>query len=237
MRINSRAQIIFRRILIVSDSVLFSFLICLPAYVILHRSEKRTLIGVLFCGILGIVLLLRVSSASRMEKKRRQEAIRRRKTDLLFLMNDEALSDLTGKKRFILIRKEHPDRCDVLEAIRRGADAIGIMGSRKRFEDLIRSYSPAVTVYCTEDLLRIADGKEPGKEGEDVGTRKQFAFRIDKYLLLGILFFIASFLFGFKIYFRVSAGLCLILACFSGFLRNRDMRKNLWIFLDNRVDR
>lgn len=238
MRIGSKPQSVVRRIFIVMDSVIFSFLLFLPVFVSLSRSGKSLLFGFLYCGILGAVILIRMKMTSRTEQYRKQESLIRRKTDMLFLKSDESLSMLTQKKNFILIRKEHPDRFDVLEAIRKGADAIGIIGRKNTFSELIRSYSPELTVYCIDDLIRIIDESENREAGEEVGRfHKHAIVHLNQYLLLGILFFVVSFIFKFKIYFRVLSGICLFLAYISYFLRKRETGKNFLIFLDNRGDR
>ena len=238
MRMKSKSKSLLRQIFILFDSAVFSVLLILPIYRVIARSGRRLLSIVLYCAVFLMVILIRMKKLSKMREKQEQESKNQQKRDRLLLMSDEALSHLTAKKNFILIRKEHPTRFDILEAIRKGADAIGIFDGRDAFRDLIRSYSPALCIYCTDDLIQILEGGEICRTGEGkVRLLKSGFHSINKYILLGIGFIVASFVLKYKIYFRMLSCICLVLACVSGFFGDRAKWNKLLIFLDNRIDR
>lgn len=220
-----------------ADTVLFSvFLVLLILPYI--GSAKRTwiIIPIGFAVYLLVAVIRKRSHTAELRKKSLYET-QQRKIEQLLLLSDEDLSRRFGKNNFILIRKERPDKFDVLDAIRKHADAIGMFTQDAAMIELIRSYSPGTDIYCKQDLLdEDAEKKDGGARGRAISHRNEFLPHLNKYLVLGILFFIVSFILHAKIYYRVVSSACLITAAVSGFLRDLKRSKNFLIFLDKRDD-
>lgn len=221
-----------RNLFLTIDTMLFSILLFLPLYRSLFLNRRKWFAALLILCFFIIVLLLRFKYASYRRNAEIRITERKQKTERLLFISDETLSGLFHKDHFILIRKERPERFDVIDAMRRGADAIGVFGSSRPFLELIRTYDPSVEIFDTNAMLKKVYG-ETGETGE-VGKRLS---GLNKYLLIGLIFLAASFVLKTKIYFRALSSLCFILACISGFFHNRMKWYNLLIFLDNRVDR
>jgi len=237
MKSGEKTKPIYRQIFAIVDSLFFSLLIILPirAYFrIPINSIGFVLIG---AGTVGTVMLLRIRSRT---VKRRREAFQIRKQnalDKVLLTDDRTLSERLGRQRFILIRKARPDRFDILEAIRTNPDAVGLFDTDREILGLIETYAPQTIVYRADDLIRALS-----PDLSDTADRKGIRFKafdrlhLNKYLVLGILLFIASLFVKSKIYFRLVSCICLILAPVFGIFRNQKPWKNFLIFLDKKGD-
>ena len=216
--------------------MLFSFLLMLPILPYINVSVHRWIVIPVYLLIAAIVFLLRRRYRSISRKKQSFQIEEQQQIEHILLLSDEALSDRFGKEHFILVRKEHPDRFDIMEAIRKHADAIGLFSEDAALQDLILSYSPQTAVYLRKDLLR-AYNPDIGKDN----TVKERAFgkillKYNRYFILGILFLAASFFLRSKIYYRMIATVCLIIASVSDILGHRKSNKNFLIFLDKMDD-
>lgn len=230
-----KKRYVFKQIFLFTDSLLFSALIILSFHIIIDYVKHPVTFVFFLLGICGIVLAVRIKCIKRNmriceENKKKQE-----RTDRLIMKSDQSLSELFGKDRFILIRKQNPDRFDLLEAIQKGADGVGVMKKQTEFTDLIHTYAPQTTLYDVDEMLRLID---PSYAEEDKRSKFKVFRRmhINKYLLLGVILIIASFVLRYKIYFRIISGICLIFAAITGSFGYSDIRKKRMLFLDNSAD-
>ena len=236
MRKQDSSKSAVRNLFLTIDTMLFSILLFLPLYRSLFLNRRKWFAALLILCFFIIVLLLRFKYASYRRNAEIRITERKQKTERLLFISDETLSGLFHKDHFILIRKERPERYDVIDAMRMGTDAIGVFGSSRPFLELVRTHAPSVEIFDTNAMLKKVYG-ETGETGEGLyGIGKRFS-GLNKYLLIGLIFLAASFVLKTKIYFRALSSLCFILACISGFFHNRMKWYNLLIFLDNRVDR
>ena len=237
MRFSKKPDSFIQKAFWVADTLLFSvflFLLILPYLKSSH--EIRIAIPVYFL-ILIPVLMIRKRYSSAIRKNRLLQKEKQRQIERILLIGDDTLSDLLGKDRFILIRKERPDRFDVMEAIRMQPDAIGLFSEDETLKKLIRTYLPETTVYLVPDLLDalFETGRKRDASKETV-LKRFILYKYNRYLILGILFLAASFFLRFKIYYRIISSVCLIIASVTGILDHRKSNKNFLIFLDKMDD-
>lgn len=213
-----------------ADCLLFSGLLLLPLNPFVRFAEHPVICVLLLLGVCGIVLSVRIESNHKDKKREAEKQLKQKLTDRLLLKNDEAISDMLGKQRFILVRKQEPDRFDVLDAIRKGADAIGVFSKKKEHVTLLAAYAPNTELYDADELLSVI---APESQNTTKVTR---SVRLNKYFLLGVIWMALSFVLKNKIYFRLISCACLIIAPITGALRSSAMRKKILLFLDKRKD-
>ena len=236
MRSKEKTQKFIRGTFRIADTMLFSFLLMLPILPYIKVSVHRWIAIPVYLLIAAIVFLLRWRCRSISRKKQSFQIEEQQQIEHILLLSDEALSDRFGKEHFILVRKEHPDRFDIMEAIRKHADAIGLFSEDAALHDLILSYSPQTAIYLRKDLLR-AYNPNIGKDNTIKGRAfDKILLKHNRYFILGILFLAASFFLRSKIYYRMIATVCLIIASVSGILGHRKSCKNFLIFLDKMDD-
>ena len=221
MRRAGKTKTAFRYAVTIADSLLFSVLLFLPLHTILHLSEQPLIALFLLLGISGIILAARMKRIVAEKRKRAEKAMRQKEIDRLFLMSDESLSKRIGAERFMLVRRQNPDRIEILETIRKGADGIGLLTKNPALTDMIHQYAPQMPVYDAEEILHMI------KPGYEHHPRERSGLRINKYLLLGVLFLIISFVLRYKIYYRIISCLCLFFASISGAFGASGIRRKL----------
>ena len=162
-----------------------------------------------FSGVLGIVLLLRKRSEIMRKREAAENLKRQERLEAILLKSDGELAQLLGQKHFYLIRKKHPDMFDVLEAVRKGADSIGMIEADRKVTELIQKYRPGTTVLSVEE---IAARLFPDSRTEpDRRTLKTLLHSVSKYVLLGSILLVASLFLHYKIYLRLTASVCFML--------------------------
>ncbi len=219
-----RQNRIVRRIFAVCDSVLFSVLLCIPFYLICAKGRSPALSIAVFAGVLGIVLLLRGRSEHMREKEAAEKRKKRERLEAILLKSDGELAELLGRKRFYLIRKMHPDMFDVLDAVQRGADSIGVIEADRNAAELIHKYRPDAAVYDAEEIAArlFPDSRtEPGRRTPITALRS-----VSKYVLLGSILLAASFFLHYKIYLRLTASVCLLLYALKNLYAKKKERRS-----------
>ena len=224
---NTKAKRGFRYAVMISDSILFSVLLFLPLNPFFHIAKHPILSVVVLIGICGIVLAVRINYLGLSKQRRLKANLRQEQIDRLLLMSDESLSKIFGKERFILIRKQNPDRFDILEAIRKGADAIGLLSNQFAFRDLIKAYAPKTSVYNADEILYSAEAGHMRNDLPKYDPSAKKRFRLNKYCLVGIVLFCISFILRYKIYYRMISCLCLFFASISGAFGDSFARRKL----------
>ncbi len=198
-----------RSIFAAFDSALFSVLLFIPFYLIYANGKSPMLSIAVFSGVLGIVLLLRKRSEIMRKREAAENLKRQERLEAILLKSDGELAELLGQKRFYLIRKKHPDMFDVLEAVRKGADSIGMIESDRKATELIQKYRPGTSVLSIEEIaaLLFPDSRtEPDRR-----TLKTLLHSVSKYVLLGSILLVASLFLHYKIYLRLTASVCFLL--------------------------
>ena len=237
MRTIGKPKRIVRKAFQILDTLLFSVLLTLLILPYLDIFHRLWIVILVFLFIIFLVLTLRTRYQTVKQKKDMYLKEEQRTVEQLLLLSDGELSDRFGKNNFILIRKERPDRFDVMEALRKHTDAIGLFSEDKALTELIRSYSPDTAIYCRHDLFEFFKKHKEEAVADQTSYEKAFSLICNnKYIMLGILFLIASFLLRSKIYYRVLATACLIIAPVTGIFNDRKSRKNFRIFLDKMDD-
>ena len=217
------------------DSLVFSILLTLPLGLILPLSEHLTVRIMIVIGVGGMILLFRRRHTETVRRKAEAEKERQDRYHAFLMSDDQTISEIIGQPGFHLIRKEHPDRFDVFDAIRSNVNSIGLCSRNKELSNLIKTSRPDIKIYFMNDLFKtVCSGNEKG-ENRLIGFLRSYPF--NKYIMLGLIFLFASFLFRYKIYFRLISCICLILAPISDIFGDRSMLKKLRIFLDNKGNR
>ena len=234
MRIAEKSKNVIRKAFLIIDTLLFSVLLTLMILPYLDMIRHTWIVIPVFLCIILFTLIIRTRSRIAQQNRISYQKAVQQKIEQLLLMSDRELSDRFGKHNFILIRKEHPGRFDVMEALRQHADAIGLFSKDKTLTELIKAHSPDTAIYSLHDMIDLYEMK--GRDGDSIPARIISFAKQNKYLLLGILFLVASFFLKSKIYYRITASLCLIIAPVSGILRNMKQSKNFLIFLDKMDD-
>lgn len=198
-----------RSIFAAFDSALFSVLLFVPFYLIYAKGKSPLLSIAVFSGVLGIVLLLRKRSEIMRKREAAENLKRQERLEAILLKSDGELAQLLGQKHFYLIRKKHPDMFDVLEAVRKGADSIGMIEADRKATELIQKYRPGTSVLSIEEIaaLLFPDSRtEPDRR-----TLKTLLHSVSKYVLLGSILLVASLFLHYKIYLRLTASVCFLL--------------------------
>lgn len=198
-----------RSIFAAFDSALFSVLLFVPFYLIYAKGKSPVLSIAVFSGVLGIVLLLRKRSEIMRKREAAENLKRQERLEAILLKSDGELAQLLGQKHFYLIRKKHPDMFDVLEAVRKGADSIGMIEADRKVTELIQKYRPGTSVLSIEEIaaLLFPDSRtEPDRR-----TLKALLHSVSKYVLLGSILLVASLFLHYKIYLRLTASVCFLL--------------------------
>lgn len=227
---------VLNRIVIVVDSFLFSLLVVLPFNILLHYMDHPVIFVMILIGVCGIVLTIRIRYGRAERQKRIERRNKQIKIDQLMLKCDDSLSELTGYKKFIFIRKSNPDRFDILEAIRQEADAIGVLSKKLEFSHLVQSYAPHTAIYDVDEILHMTDPNIV-EEKMKPQSRGVYRIRFNKYLLLGLILMFASFVFRYKIYFHIISCICMFFATISGAFGHSYIHEKWMIFLDKKGDR
>lgn len=232
MRKKRKSNPIIKRIFIIADSIVFTVLILLLLRPFMRSSAQKWLFIPIGAGVFGVILLIRFKLKNIRQVREREAQIKQQSVDRLLLCEDESLSQILGHSRFILIRNEHPERTDIMEAIRRNADAVGFLSQKTEYAYLIDMYSPDMKIYSIDDLLRLIFHQNEKRSDGRVHIRRPL-IHMNKYCILGILLFAVSFFFKSKIYYRMISCICLIFALVSGIFAGRGRHNKFPIFLDN----
>ena len=236
MRSTEKTEKRIKKTFRIADTMLFSFLLMLSVLPYIESSVHKWILIPVYFSIATTVVLFRKRYRSRIVRKRTLEIKEQQQIERILLLSDEELSERFGKQQFILIRKEHPDRFDVMEAIRKQADAIGLFSEDAALRDLILSYSPQTTVFLRRDLICGFYDDTNTEHAVKERFSDKVLLKYNRYFLLGILFLAASFIVRSKIYYRMTASVCLIIAAVSGIFGDWKRHKNLPIFLDKKDD-
>ena len=213
-----------RSIFAAFDSALFSVLLFIPFYLIYAKGKSPVLSIAVFSGVLGIVLLLRKRSEIMRKREAAENLKRQERLEAILLKSDGELAQLLGQKRFYLIRKKHPDMFDVLEAVRKGADSIGMIEADRKVTELIQKYRPGTTVLSVEE---IAARLFPDSRTEpDRRTLKTLLHSVSKYVLLGSILLVASLFLHYKIYLRLTASVCFLLYALKNLYAKKKERRS-----------
>lgn len=215
---------IVRSIFAAFDSALFSVLLFVPFYLIYTKGKSPVLSIAVFSGVLGIVLLLRKRSEIMRKREAAENLKRQERLEAILLKSDGELALLLGQKNFYLIRKKHPDMFDVLEAVRKGADSIGMIEADRKVTELIQKYRPGTSVLSIEEIaaLLFPDSRtEPDRR-----TLKTLLHSVSKYVLLGSILLVASLFLHYKIYLRLTASVCFLLYALKNLYTKKKERRS-----------
>lgn len=213
-----------RSIFAAFDSALFSVLLFVPFYLIYAKGKSPVLSIAVFSGVLGIVLLLRKRSEIMRKREAAENLKRQERLEAILLKSDGELAQLLGQKHFYLIRKKHPDMFDVLEAVRKGADSIGMIEADRKATELIQKYRPGTSVLSIEEIaaLLFPDSRtEPDRR-----TLKTLLHSVSKYVLLGSILLVASLFLHYKIYLRLTASVCFLLYALKNLYAKKKERRS-----------
>ena len=228
---------LLKRVFQAADILIFSAFLTVSLLFLFRIRKKPILILCVFGFVLLLTVLTDACMRSRRKLKEKRKEEERQRTERLLLMSDEEIGSVLGVPSFYLIRREHPEPFDILEPIRLKKETIGILEHHVETDKLIKRYAQSATVIEKDEMMRRVFGSDPN----DGRKKTVFGFmefdKVNKYLILGIVLFVCSFMVRTKIYYRTVSVLCLIIATLTGFFRSRFPGKNFRIFLDKRGDR
>lgn len=213
-----------RSIFAAFDSALFSVLLFVPFYLIYAKGKSPVLSIAVFSGVLGIVLLLRKRSEIMSKKEAAENLKRQERLEAILLKSDGELAELLGQKRFYLIRKKHPDMFDVLEAVRKGTDSIGMIEADRKATELIQKYRPGTSVLSIEEIAALLF--PDSRTEHDRRTLKTLLHSVSKYVLLGSILLVASLFLHYKIYLRLTASVCFLLYALKNLYTKKKERRS-----------
>ena len=220
----------------VLDTIAFTAIISAIILLTFHIRYKTAVILICICTACSVMLLKTIKERSgkkaEEEKAGREEAIER-----ILLLDDSALGQAMGEEGFILIRKLEPDKCDVLNAIRNGAGAVGLLQKERDSIELIEKYAPQTRIIDVDGMISCLYENNAPASKRAVPALLFSVKDFNKYFVTGCILLTISFFAGYKIYYRVLSGICFVIAVVTGFFDRRNMRKILRIFLDKKGDR
>ncbi len=228
MKMQAEGKAILRQCFIATDNVVFSALIAYSLCQVLHVSDRISAFLLFLLLILILLFAIRRIGNRRKETERRKDDERRKRTESLLLTSDEEIGNKVGEVRFVLIRKLSPDWCDVLEAIRNGASAIGILKNVQNAKDILQSYAPDTKLYDTKELMQAVFPEYVFENRSPSRFKKQIQrIASNKYLLLGLLLLIASLWTNQKLYFRLLSESCFLIGGLSVYFSSRKQIKTI----------
>ncbi len=191
------------------DSILFSVLIWISISLLFKRNTSISIL--LLIGIVAAICLVRRKMNDDKAKTSERAERYHRLIDRLLLTEDKLLAEKTGCADFRLIRKEHPDRIDILNAICTGAASICVLNNFETASNVIKAYAPQIGIIECDALLKIMYPEEAGLIERAKRNISSFRFP-SKYLILGILFLITSLFVKYGLYYRLLSAFCFLIA-------------------------
>ena len=210
------------------DAIALTAIVTASVVPLLQKRNRSLTVPIAFLLILFVVSA--IMYISHRVKAHKEESAEKEKNMLarILLLSDEDLGMKMGEKRFRLIRKAEPDMFDVLEAIRSGAESIGVFCTASRIREIVSRNAPNVRVIDRFALLRAFDPEFVAGKSTSLPVLLLNRIRVrGKYFVLGIICMILSWILNFKIYYRLIAAFCLIIGIFTGFFRHLFEQKKL----------
>ena len=115
----------------------------------------------------------------------------------------------------------------MLEAVRNGADAIGVLKSVQNGKALLERYSPNTKLYEKKELLQKL---YPNSSAEKVSVRFRKILRRaaeNKYLILGLFLLLASIWSNSKLYFSLLAEISFLIGGITTYVSLRKRIKKM----------
>ena len=197
-----------RNVFVLIDSALFSVLMFLPIRILILKKESVIASIAICIGILGIVLALRFKAVQWNHRKKEEKQQKSRKLEKVLLKNDEEISTLLKENNFILVRKREADTFDILDAMQKGAKAIGLPIVTGDAKALVQRYRPETHLFSFEEIINHIYPDQRLASSSNEVLLERFSRFYNKYFLAGVILFFASFLFHYKLYLRLIAGVC-----------------------------
>ena len=228
-----------------ADLMLFAALIISSIAVLTKQFSRRRAIMILavFGVVLLIVLLDRVSE--RRKSKQKRQLIRNQiLLEKLYLLKNEEIAKALGTERIKIIRSEKPGKWELLQAIAGQPEYLICQKKDRRIMDSAARFAPqtkvvsqwelieVMNIECLEEEVsqRLSDDRKE-KPKHDLKRWIQ-SVRWNRYLTLGILLLVLSFVTKYKIYYRVLASVCMIISTIRGLFNHQKSMNNLRFFLD-----
>lgn len=229
------------------DMLIFIVLILLAVSVLIGRNAHHPAIMILLTAAL---LLVGVLINRRKEQKRKAEerlSIERDiLTEKLFLLSDESLSNMLKEPNMIFIRRFRPDEGEVLSAIAKQPNLLICAVKDSKTEDLIRRQSPKTQLYdlieaaakagilCTPMEIETRRNETQNTRKKALKSRLWTISGWNRYLMLGMLLLVLSFVTSHKIYYRLLSSACMIFMTIRLISDTQKKRNIFRFFLDNR---
>ena len=228
------------------DAVLFGALLSSSVLLLLRRSvHRRAAWIVLTAAIVLLLLLIERKMEAVRQRKEREQIAQTIRTEKLLLMRDTDIERAIGERSFIWIRSQKPEPHEILQAIAKHPKALICMGNCKTAKTLLAAYAPQTRLIGEEELVRLIRPDVTEKEivmrqkkprdrrfSKDRLRRLQHV-PFNRYLLLGTLLLVLSFLSKHKIYYRTISSICLFFALCKGLFEREKVAKKFRFFLDN----
>lgn len=228
------------------DKLVFSAICAAALWIPFRQNDSWMLIcsAVLMSVLLLLILFDR--KKAREEEMFRLETIKKTiRLEKLLLADDEKICAALHEPDLYFIRKTDAGESDLLAAVRNGNRCILFIGEADRFQPLIKLHAPdtrlidaracmdSIGIECSdaEAIERLAALQKP--------RRKRIRFQDLPYngrlrfILLGTLLFVLSYVWKYKIYYRLLAMACFVIPVISGTFGRLSKRANLGNFLDN----
>ena len=227
MKNNATKRRILRKCYLLLDSILFSGMIAYSMSCLIRVFDRSLAAVILFPPILILVCMIRMITIQRKESDRKKVEEEREKTELLLLMSDDEIGNKIGESGFYLIRRLSPDRCDVLEAVRNGAEAIGVLKEVQNGKDLLDRYSPNTKLYEKGAILQNLFPNPSAENKYDRFRKLLQKIAENKYLILGFFLMIASIWANSKLYFRLLAEISFLIGGITTYFSARNRIKKM----------
>lgn len=230
---NNSFQIRTKRAFRWFDSFVFSVILSLPLILLTQTGKKPIAVIMIISSVLFLVVIVRRRSEDVSASKKSARRKRNAQFSALMLLDDKEIGDLLHEDSFYLIRREKPDLFDLLNAVRSGAKAVGVLEITNDTESFFKSLAPEAKLISKEDIMELLPDTE-NDPGRSKGLLSVLTFfgRINKYIVLGCILFLCSFFVKHKIYFRAAACLSAVIAPISGFFSDWRTDNKMRIFLD-----
>ncbi len=227
------------------DLAVFGALLAASAALLVSKPRNRTGLFLLILGAcIPLLLILERRKAVRAEREERIRTENELRLEKILLMPDAEIAAALGETRIAWLRTERPGKMEILDAVRRRPRILICPGNTSEAETLLRRCAPEIRLIGRDELLRTVAPPCSGEEIEARRTEKRQARKTDRtwlirslpvnrYLWLGTLLLVLSFVSGYKIYYRAISSICLIFAVIRGVFDHQKVEKIFRFFLDN----
>ena len=229
-----------------TDAVLFGGMLSASVLLLVPHAKLSWMAWLaLTAAFMPLLLLFDCRTEANRKRKERERIVQTIRTEKLLMMEDAQIRQAIGAGRIVCIRSLVPQKHEILQAIAQRPDVLICMGDGREAAALLRAYRKDARLINEAELLRLMQPdvseeeiarrfeKTRGKPSVRTFLRRIMHVPVNRYLLLGTLLLVLSFLGRYKIYYRLLSSACLLFGGIKGVLGREKVMKKFRFFLDN----